>query len=288
MMKNYLLAFGLFALMALFTVEAQAQVETPAPSPSSKLIQDVGLTEITIAYSRPSVKNRSIFAPDGLVPYGKVWRFGANAATKFSFSKDVTVSGSKLEAGDYAVLCLPNQEEWTLRFFPYESTDWRSYTKEGVEAAASVKVTPKTSKKPTETMSFTIEDIERTKAIIVFSWANTVVKFPVMVDTDNQVQASIDRVMNGPSKQDYYAAAVYYHDAGKNLQQAREWIEKATEGDKKRFWQVRRQALIYADLGMKSKAMDAAKLSMKLAEEAGNEEYVRMNQKSLQEWTKSK
>jgi len=125
-MKKLVLA--LVAILSVCSsVELQAQLQTPAPSPMAKLTQMVGLTEVTIEYSRPGVKGREIFAEDGLVPYDKVWRTGANAATKFSFSEDVTLGGEALEAGEYAVLTKPGAEQWEVMLFPYESSNWGSY-----------------------------------------------------------------------------------------------------------------------------------------------------------------
>jgi len=283
-MKKLLWTLTALVLFTFCTLNLNAQIETPAPSPSSKLMQDVGLTEVTIEYSRPGVKDRDIFAKDGLVPYGKVWRLGANAATKFTFSKDVTVGDAKMKAGEYAVLAKPMADKWEFMFFPYESGSWSSYTEK--EPAATVSATPKKGKHSVETMTFTVDNVMSDKADITLHWDDTVVSLPLMVNTAAQVQASIDRVMNGPSGNDYYAAASYYHETGKDLKQAADWIEKATAGDDPRFWQVRRKALIYADLGMKSKAIEAAKESMMLAEKAGNEDYVRMNKKSIEEWSK--
>ena len=134
-------------------------------------------------------------------------------------------------------------------------------------------------------MLFLINDVTANGADIQFYWAKTMVSLPLVVNTDEQVMASIKQVMAGPSENDYYNAAVYYHDSGKDLKQAMEWIDKATSGNEPRYWQVRRKALIYADAGKKEEAIKAAKQSMELAEKAGNEEYVRMNKKSIEEWS---
>ena len=283
-MKQLLWTLNTLALIAFFSFNLNAQVQTPAPSPSSKLTQDVGLTEIGIEYSRPGVKDREVFGDDGLVPYGKVWRLGANAATKFSFDKDVKIADAELKAGDYAVLAKPGASKWEFMFYTYESGRWSSYLEK--EAVATATAAAKTGKHKVETMTFSVDNVKAATADISLHWDNTVVVLPLSVDTDKQVQASIDRVMNGPSSNDYYAAASYYHESGKDLKQAAKWIEKATEGDEPRFWQVRRKALIYADLGMTDKAIAAAKQSMALAEKAGNDDYVRMNKKSIAEWSK--
>ena len=122
-------------------------------------------------------------------------------------------------------------------------------------------------------------------ATLQFGWDNVVVPVNLTVHTDKEVMSSIERAMAGPSTNDYYAAATYYHDEGKDLKMALKWIEKATAGDSPRFWQVRRKALILADLGMKAEAIAAAKQSLELAKAAGNDDYVRMNEKSIKEWS---
>ncbi|MBV6654857.1 MAG: DUF2911 domain-containing protein [Mameliella sp.] len=283
-MKKLLCSLVALGFLILSAPQINAQIETPAPSPAAEVEQMVGLTDIQINYARPSVKGRTIFAEDGLVPYGKVWRFGANAATKFAFDKDVMVGGAALSGGEYAVLAKPSASEWTLMFYPYESWSWNSYVEK--EAAATVTVKPEQSSVMVEQMRFTVDNITMTGADIVFAWDKTLVKIPVTVHTEKQVDASIKSVMAGPKPGDYYAAASYYHEMGKDLDKALEWITIATDVKEPRYWQVRRKALILGDLGKKDEAIKAAKLSLELAEKAGNDDYVRMNKASIAEWSK--
>ena len=283
-MKKFLWTLSALVLVSFCTIDVNAQIETPAPSPFSKLTQEVGLTEVTIEYSRPGVKGRTIFGKDGLVPYGKPWRLGANAATKFTFDQNVKIADAKMKKGSYAVLAKPGESEWSFMFYEYESGSWSSYLEK--EAVATVTAKSRKGVHSVESMTFSVDDLKPTGALISLHWADIYVSLPLVVETEAQVEANIDRVMNGPSGNDYYRAASYYHDMGKDLKQAKAWIEKATEGDDPKFWQVRRKALIYKDLGMVSDAIEAAKHSMELAEKAGNEDYVRMNKKSIAEWSK--
>jgi tetratricopeptide (TPR) repeat protein len=285
-MKKFLWTLSALVLASFCTIDVNAQIQTPAPSPFSKLMQTVGLTEVTIEYSRPGVKDRTIFGKDGLVPYGKPWRLGANAATKFTFDKNVKIADAKINKGAYAVLAKPGKDEWSFMFYEYEDGSWSSYLEK--EAVATVTAKPEKSVHSVETMTFTIDELTASGALISLHWADISVSMPLSVDTDAEVEASIKKVMNGPTGDDYYRAASYYHDMGKNLKQAKAWIEKATEGDNPKFWQVRRKALIYKDMGMVSDAIEAAKQSMELAQKAGNEDYVRMNKKSIAEWSKKK
>ncbi len=285
-MKKVSLMLGAMLLISCFALDLNGQIQTPAASPSAELKQTVGLTDVTIVYSRPSAKGRTLFAADGLAPFDKPWRLGANAATKFSFSEDVKIGGQKLKAGDYAVLATPGASEWKFMFYTYETGNWGSYIDKA--PAATVTARPESWDYNVETMLFAINDVTANGASIQLFWGKTAVSLALEVNTDEQVMSSINKVMSGPSENDYYNAAVYYHDSGKDLNKAMEWIDKATAGGEPRFWQVRRKALIYADAGKTEEAIKAAKQSMELAEKAGNEEYVRMNKKSIEEWTAKK
>lgn len=284
MMKKFFITLFTLAVLSVLGTTSDAQIRTPAPSPSSTIEQTVGLTDITINYSRPGVKGRTIFADDGLVPYGKLWRTGANAATKITFSDDVKFGGKDLKAGSYAILTIPTASNWTVQLYPYESGNWGSYA----EKEPAAKVMAVTDALPFDVENFTIgfNNINATSADLMFYWEKTIAAVPLTVDVDTKVMADINRVMNGPSQNDYFAAATYYHESGKDLKKALEYIQKATHTDEPRFWQVRREALILADLGYKDDAIKAAKKSMELAKEAGNEDYVRMNEKSIKEWMK--
>lgn len=285
-MKNLFFYFCAFALMALVAVDANAQIQTPAPSPYSKLTQMVGLTEVMVEYSRPGVKGRTVFGENGLQPYGEWWRVGANQATKFSFSKDVKVGGKDLSAGDYAVLAKPEANRWMVNFYNYESTNWGSYV--DAEPVVSLTLTPKIMDETVETFDIDINNITNSSATIDLRWENTHVSIPLEVMTDQQVSASIDRVMAGPSANDYYAAASYYLSEDKNLDQALEWVQKANAMGQPRYWMMRTEAMILAKLGKYDEAITAAEKSKMLAKEAGNNQYVSMNEASIKEWKMKK
>ena len=283
-MKRLVLNYCIVFAVALLSQPLVAQIATPAPSPGSKITQSVGLTEVNIEYSRPGVKDRKIFAADGLVPFGEVWRTGANTATKITFSDDVKVDGQELKAGSYAILSKPAADSWDIMFYPYDNGNWMSYPDK--EAVVTAKAKTMNTGHKIENFTITIDNIGTDKADIIFAWDKTAAVLPLGVEVDKRVTAAIERVLAGPTANDYYAAASYYHETGKDLNKALEWINKATEGDNPMFWQVRRKALILADLNRKKEAIEAAKKSMELAEAAGNADYVRMNKKSIEEWSK--
>ncbi|HLF65382.1 MAG TPA: DUF2911 domain-containing protein [Saprospiraceae bacterium] len=276
--------FSFFCLcMAVFFTSLQAQMTTPAPSPFSKLEQKVGLTDVTIEYSRPSAKGRVVFGQ--LVPFGEVWRAGANSVTKVTFSNDVKIGGTDLKTGSYALLITPNKESWQIHFFPYDKSNWTSYVGESAPAAAAV-MTAKTMALPfsVETWTMGIGNLSNNGAQLNFIWESTYAGVEFTVPTETAVMASIEKTMAGPGASDYSAAATYYLSEGKDLNQALAWINTSLEKGGDRYWLLRTKALIQAGLGDKAGAIETAKKSTQLAQEAGNNEYVRMNTNSIGEW----
>ena len=274
----------LIVLCASITFCINAQIKTPAPSPKCMMTQTVGLTDISLEYSRPSMKGRTIFSNSGLVPYGKMWRTGANQATKITFSDDVMVEGTKVPKGSYAITTIPTATSWTVNFYKHDTGSWSAYTDRTPDA--SVKVSPQTANHEVQSYTMNIDNITDTGAVLSMNWANTMVPVNIAVEVDDRVMANIDQVLSGPSAGDYYNAATYYHTSGKDLATALQYIQKATKVDKPKFWQVRREALILADMGKFAEAVKVADHSMQLAKVAKNDDYIRMNEKSIAAWTK--
>ena len=271
------------AIIFCLTLSVSAQIETPAPSPFGKIEQKVGLTDVSIEYSRPGMRGRTIFGD--LVPYGEVWRTGANANTRITFSDDVKINGKELKKGTYGIYTIPNKDSWEVMFYS-EADNW-GVPQDWDESKVAVKVTAETMEMPMKMETFTIliDDLKNNSATLNFIWENTIAMLSIEVPTDAKASASIERVMNGPSANDYFAAASFYHEAGKDLNKALEWITKATEmaGDQA-FWMLRRKSLIEADMGKKDKAIATAKKSLASAEKANNADYVKMNKESIAEW----
>ncbi len=266
-------------------VKAPTKISAPAPSPSSTLIQKVGLTDVTVAYSRPSMKGRTIFGD--LVPYGKTWRTGANANTKITFSTDVTIDGKNVAAGTYAVYTVPNKDSWDFMLYS-DSSNWGN-PKEWDETKVVAKASAKVLKMPmdVETFTITFDDLTNNSGVLGLLWEDVYVGMQFDVPTDKNVMASIAEVMKGePNAGAYYDAAVYFKSADKDVNQAVTWIDKAIEMTKEdpKFWYLRQQSLIHAKAGKTATAIAAAKQSLALAEKAGNDGYVKMNKASLKEW----
>ncbi|PTX42895.1 Protein of unknown function (DUF2911) [Christiangramia gaetbulicola] len=269
------------------TVSVSAQIQTPQPSPAIKIEQKVGLTDVTLEYSRPAMRGRTIFGD--LVPYGEVWRTGANANTKITFSTDVMINGKKLKKGSYSIYSIPNKDSWEMMF--YSSTDNWGVPQNWDESKVALKAKAEVTKLPMTMESFTImiHDLKNDSASLNFAWANTKATLSLGVPTEEIATASIEKVMNGPTANDYFAAGSYYHEAGKDLNKAYEWVSKATEmaGDQA-FWMLRRKSLIEAEMGKKDQAIATAKKSLASAEKANNADYVKMNKESIAEWEGSK
>ncbi|TVZ14106.1 DUF2911 domain-containing protein [Maribacter sp. MAR_2009_72] len=271
----------LLAIVASFTVEAQ--INTPAPSPSSKLIQTVGLTEVTIDYSRPSMRGRKVYG--NLVPFDKLWRTGANAYTKVTFDTKVTIADSAVEAGTYSIFTKPGASSWEVFFYTDIDGGGTPKVWEEEKVVAQLNVPVYKMDMPVETFTITIDDVTSNGANIGIIWENTYVAVPFSVPTDATVMQNIDKALNGPTAGDYYAAAVYYSSEGKDIQKAKQWMDKAMSmTEKPAFWQLRQQSLILAKAGDKKGAIEAAKKSLAGAKEAGNDDYVKMNTDSLKEW----
>lgn len=263
---------------------ATAQIQAPQASPLSKVEQKVGLTDVTVEYSRPNMRGRTIYGD--LVPYDKLWRTAANKNTMVTFSDDVTVDGQTLKAGSYAIFTKPGATSWEVYF--YTDTENWGVPRNWDESKVAAKTTVTSVNIPVTMETFTVmfNDLSNSGAVLGIIWENTYVPIPFSVPTDQKVSASIDKAMAGPSDADYFAAAVYYLEEGKDIKKAVEWIDKAVEMTSKqpRFWYLRQQSLIHAKAGNKKQAIAAAKASLEGAKKAGNEDYIKMNTESLKEW----
>jgi hypothetical protein len=274
----------LLAAAFLMTITTYAQISTPAASPFQKIEQKVGLSDVTLEYSRPSMRGRTVFG--GLVPYNKVWRTGANSRTKITFSEDVTVGGKELKAGTYAIFTKPMASSWDVYFYTEYAGGGAPSELDETKVAATITAQVMAMPMNIETFTMTFDDLKGDGATLGILWENAYVGISIKVDTESTVMANIDSAMSGPSANDYYAAAVYYLENGKDINKAKTWIDNAVGMNANAFWMQRQQSLIYAKAGDTKGAIKAAKASMALAEKAGNADYVKMNKDSIAEWQK--
>jgi hypothetical protein len=262
-----------------------SQINTPRFSPASEIEQMVGLTEIEIEYSRPSMRGREVFG--NLVPFGKVWRTGADNSTKISFDTDVIISGKTVQSGTYSIFSIPNKESWEIIFYS-DVELWgvpRDWSDDKIVFSSTYKVN-KTNTVETFTISF--NDLTNNDVNMNISWENTSVDIKIDVPTRSMVEKDISNVLNdNPKASDYYAAAVFYRQENVNLSQALLWMNKAIEMfENPRFYHYRQQSLLMAANNKFSDAIDAANKSLDDAIKADNQGYVKMNRQSIAEWSK--
>lgn len=262
---------------------ANAQIKTPQPSPFGSVTQVVGITEVTVEYSRPGIKDRAIFGD--LVPFGKVWRTGANASTKIKFSTDVKLEGHPVPAGEYSLYTIPGEHEWKIII------NKKLDSGQDHDASADLvtfKVKSKLIPLPVERFTIQIANMTDNSAQIILLWAQTEVPINMEIDTDAMVMQSIEafkKTDNADNAGAWYSAARYYFDNDKSKDEALDMVTKSLEIDDSPFWVLRLKAEILAALEDYEEAVVFAKRSMVSAQKAGNDFYVGMNQKSIDEWS---
>lgn len=291
----------IFTLLLLIVNLSFSQINTPRVSPVSQVKQMVGLTEVEIEYSRPSMRGREVFG--NLVPFGKIWRTGADSSTKISFDTDVIISGKTIQSGTYSVFSIPNKDDWKIIF--YSDIDlWgvpKDWSENKVVFSSTFPTKKLENKNPTETFTISFNNLTNNDVNMNISWENTSVDVKMNVPTRRIVENEIDQAINGrinssgtriknsggPSASIYYSAAVYYRQENIKLKTALEWINKAIDmTESPKFWQFRQQSLIMAANNKFADAVDAAKKSLNLAIEADNQDYIKMNRESISEWSK--
>ncbi|HJU45317.1 MAG TPA: DUF2911 domain-containing protein [Chitinophagaceae bacterium] len=275
-MKNM---FRLMMVCCLVSGASYAQLKTPAPSPTQTVKQDFALSSVELSYSRPAVKGRKVFGD--LVPYGKVWRTGANRATTITFGEDVMFGGKNVPAGKYGLLTIPGASEWTVILSKQLDVTAPAAYKEDMDVA---RVKAKPMKMPMTVESFTIgfDDVKSGSMKLYLLWDKTYVEVPVTADIDSKVMAQINEQMNGDSeKKPYFPAAMYYLENGKDLNQALAWFDKAVEENPDAFYMHHHRARCLAKLGKKQEALATAQKSIELSKKAKSDDYVALNEKLI-------
>ncbi len=278
-MKKFIFA----AVAACSFIIADAQLKTPAPSPSQTIKQDFGLSNIELSYSRPGMKGRKIFGD--IVPLGKVWRTGANSATTLTFGDEVSIGGTKIPAGKYGLLSIPDKKSWTLIIT--KQTDVTSPAAYKPEMDV-VRITSDVSKMKSSAETFTMQfaNVKPTSCELYIMWDKSTVVLPISTEVDGKIMADIDKAMKG-DKPPYFQAAMYYMENGKDLNQSLSWFNKAVEAQPNAFWIQHQWANCLAKLGKISEAKTAAQKSRELALEAKNNDYVALNDKLLKQLAKN-
>lgn len=266
-----------FALIfVLVAAQAMAQgIKMPAPSPGQTIKQDFSLSSIEVNYSRPVIKGRTIFGD--VVPFGKLWRAGANNPTKVTFGEDVKVAGKELKAGSYQLMIIPSAKNWEIIFNKGTNGVFNYHPEEDV-----LKVSVPTIALSSSVESFTIQfgQVIANKCDIQILWEKTSVSIPVETEIDAKIAASIDKAMSIDTKP-YFESASYYFETGRDLKKALEWASKAAESNPSAYWVMHLKAKIQAKLGDKVGAKATALKSIELAKAGKNDDYVTLNQKLI-------
>lgn len=275
-MKKFFLASALLA--AISFADAQ-NLKTPSPSPRQTVVQEFGLGEVTLSYSRPSAKGRVLYGD--LVPFDKVWRTGANNPTTLTFTEEVTIGGKKIAAGKYGLVTIPGKTAWKIIIS--KQTDISSPSAYKAENNLA-EVTATVQKLATAVETFTIDfgNITSETMNLNISWGNVMVTLPIKSENDSKVVAQITELMNAAGdKKPYFQAAMYYLDNNKDLNKANEWMQKAAAESPDAFWIFYHKARLEAKLGKKADAIASSKKSLDLAKKANWADYIKLNEDLL-------
>jgi tetratricopeptide (TPR) repeat protein len=275
-----------FLLLVLTSNIFSAQLTRPMASPLSKVEQRIGLTDIAINYSRPSKNEREIFG--NVVPFDELWRLGANENTKITISDYLIFGNDTLASGTYAIFTKPSVNNW--EFYFYTDTDnWGTPDVwEDSKVAMTLSAVPSQALETTETFTITFDNLTTNSGNLVFLWDKTKITLPFSVPTSEKMNASIDKLMSGPTAGDYYAAAEFYFKENKEPEKALIWITKAVELRPEAYWILRLKSQIQAANEDYKGAIESAKKSLELAEKEGNQTYIDYNKQAIEEWGKKK
>ncbi|MCW5823154.1 MAG: DUF2911 domain-containing protein [Cyanobacteria bacterium TGS_CYA1] len=270
----------LLSILAAVTLNSKAmaeapKVEFPAASPTCTLKQRVGLTDVEVVYSRPSVKDRAIFG--AMVPYGKVWRTGANQATKVTFSTDVKLNGKDVPAGTYALMTIPGKDEWTV-IVNKGPEGWSPYKYDEKQDLVRFTVKPISMPWSMETFTIDFNEIRDESAKLTMIWDKTKIPVDLTVSYADKLTQQIKDVMaSSEAKKPYFQAANFYYNHNLDMNEAKKWVDEALK-EREAHYIVFLKAEILEKLGDKEGAVAAAKRSKELAEKANDNGYIQLNE----------
>lgn len=245
---------------------SNAQVNIPSASPLVQVSQNIGLVNVKLEYSRPGVKEREIFG--SLIPFGKVWRTGANSATKISFNDVIWINGKEVPAGDYAIYTIPQEKEWTV-ILSKNTKLWGAAGYDIKDDQLRFTLIPEKTKSNNETFTIDFENFTSESGDLIIKWADLKLRLNVKVDTESKVYASIKKqLIDSKEKQEvatYFNAAMYYYDRNKDLDQALVWMNTAVEMRPEAFWYKYFQAELLAHMNKNAEAKEAVSIALKMA-----------------------
>jgi tetratricopeptide (TPR) repeat protein len=263
------------AMAIVFAVATNAQVKMPAPSPTQTIKQEFAMGSIELKYSRPAAKGRVIFGD--LVPYNKLWRTGANAATSIYFSEPVEIKGKKVDTGKYVLYTIPGIDSWEI-ILNKGLNNWGIDGYKESEDVVRVKVDAMKMKTKIENFTMQFADIKPESCELHIYWENTGVAIPIAAKIKDKLKAQLEDALNTAEKKPYWLAAQFYNEYEKNLPKALEYATKAAEANPKAYWVLLYKAKIQAEMGDKTGALESSNKSLALAKDDGNDDYVKMNE----------
>lgn len=272
--------FTLLAFLLVSFVGFAQQIQMPQASPSAKISQQVGLSVVTVDYSRPSTKGRKIFGE--LVPYGQIWRTGANSPTVLTFTGEATISGQKVPAGSYALYAIPGKSEWTM-ILSKNTKLWGAMGYNQAEDLMRFTVPASKTSKKYESFEISFNSLTDNSAVVSLKWETSRVDFKIETEVDSIVMAEIQKLVIDGNSTDpnlLFQAANYYFTNSKDLNQAYTWVKQSTDSDPK-YWTLHVRAKIELALGMKTEALDSATKSKAMAQTENNPDYVGLNERLI-------
>ncbi len=262
----------------------EAQITYPRISPMAVVEQTVGLTKVRVIYSRPGVRGRKIMGD--LVPYGRIWRVGANESTKFTVDSPIEIKGRQLSEGTYALYAFPQEDSWEIVF--HANTEHWGDGRNAYDEAEDVfriEIAPEQTNSFKENFQISFDRIDHNTMDMLWEWENTRITIPMKVDTDGLMRKEIaEQIALNPTGQTYYESARYLQEQGKEEETALDYLNKAIELDGDTYYYHRVKSLVEASLGQYENAINSAKISRDISEALGKDEFVRMNQKNIEKW----
>ena len=263
-----------------------AQIKTPQPSPTTTIVQKIGISNVIIDYSRPGVKKREIFG--GLVPFNKIWRTGANKATKITFEENCIFGGAKVKKGSYSLFTIPGEEEWTV-LLNRETELWGAGDYNEENEVLRIAVEPEETKDFTESFTIDFGNFKSFSAILSIKWANTLINVEIESMSAKKVQNEfLELLTKGPSANDYYNGAKFFADNTSEYEMALEWIDVAIKKRPEAFWMMYHKARILNKLGKNKEAVLTAEETISIASEAKDDYGYKLRCKTLINDIKSK
>ena len=268
-MKNLLFLFLLFV-----AVQTNAQVKMPALSPIQTLTQDFGMGSIEIKYSRPSARGRKVFGD--LLPYGELWRTGANGATTIKFTDQVMINDKTIDTGTYAIYTIPGEKKWTF-ILNKGITNWGTGDYKEADDILRFSADNVKLKAPKETFTMQIANITTQTCELHIMWEKSSIVIPIKTDVKPKLKAQIEKALL-TDKKPYYQAAQYYNDYEMDFAKALTYSQKAVEERPNAYWIWLYQAKIQQKLGDKAGALESSKKSMEAAKKENADDYIRLNE----------